>query len=444
MSTLVALQSRWSNLNPKHRRALMVGGGVLGMFLLISVFASDGERRPRDARPEKPISTGLTDQNLRDVSLDALVAQLNLASTQQQELMRKVDALSNELEQKSRPGAAEARLNAEMVALRNQLDELRSTGGLASLGGFFSAAEPAPEPASAGEAKRSRTVPERSRADAAVGEAFRRDPVTPVSAAPAAAVTINTLGRPEAGTAARAPLKILTHTASADRDEEEAAAEETVYLPSGSILTGTLLNGMDVPTSQGARRDPFPAAVRIQHEAILPNHFHADVRECFALISGFGDMSSERAYLRGESISCVREDGGIVEARFDSYAVGEDGKAGIRGRLVSKQGTIIARSMLAGFAAGAAEAFDVSPIPVLQTGNIDNQQAYMQNYSSDVLQGALSKGAAGALERVAQFYLDMAEGMFPVIEVDAGRQVELIMTKGAELRLYERTSRGRG
>ena len=66
------------------------------------------------------------------------------------------------------------------------------------------------------------------------------------------------------------------------------------------------------------------------------------------------------------------------------------------------------------------------------------------NNSSDVLQGALSKGAAGALERVAQFYLDMAEGMFPVIEVDAGRQVELIMTKGAELRLYERTSRGRG
>lgn len=441
---VMALKTRWSNLNPKHRRAVMVGGGVLGMFLLISVFASDGERRPKDARPDKPISTGLTDQNLRDVSLDALVAQLSLARAQQQELARKVDVLSNELEQKSRPGAAEARLQADLAALQNQLDVLRSTGGLAPLGEYFAA--DAVE-AGAGEAvssasRRARTVPERSRAEAKVSEAFRRDPVTLASAPPAGAVTINTLGRPEPG--AKAPLTIITHTGSFSGQEDSAADEEPVYIPSGSILTGTLLNGMDVPTSQGARRDPFPAAVRIQHEAILPNHFQADVKECFALISGFGDMSSERAYLRGESISCVREDGGIVEARFDSYAVGEDGKAGIRGRLVSKQGAIIARSMLAGFAAGAAEAFDVSPIPVLQTGNIDNQQSYMQNYSSDVLQGAMSKGAAGALERVAQFYIDMAEGMFPVIEVDAGRQVELIMTKGTELRLYEAKRTGRG
>ena len=52
-------------------------------------------------------------------------------------------------------------------------------------------------------------------------------------------------------------------------------------------------------------------------------------------------------YLRGETISCVREDGGVIETRLDSYAVGEDGKAGIRGRLVSKQGQLVAKSMMA-------------------------------------------------------------------------------------------------
>jgi len=194
---------------------------------------------------------------------------------------------------------------------------------------------------------------------------------------------------------------------------------------------------MDAPTSQGARRDPFPAMVRVQYDAILPNRFKADIVDCHAIISGFGDLSSERAYLRGERISCVRNDGQVVEAALDAYAVGEDGKAGIRGRLVSKQGAIVARSLLAGVASGAAEAFNVSPIPVLQTGNVGSTKQYQQNYSPDMVQGAAASGASSALERIAQFYIDMAENIFPVIEVDAGRQIELVLSKGAELKFSQ-------
>ncbi len=31
---------------------------------------------------------------------------------------------------------------------------------------------------------------------------------------------------------------------------------------------------------QGARQQPTPALVRIKHDALLPNRFRADVREC--------------------------------------------------------------------------------------------------------------------------------------------------------------------
>lgn len=51
---------------------------------------------------------------------------------------------------------------------------------------------------------------------------------------------------------------------------------------------------------------------------------------------------------------------GVIEAKLDSYAVGEDGKAGVRGRVVSKQGQIIAKSLMAGFLGGVSEAFDVN------------------------------------------------------------------------------------
>ncbi|EET4634661.1 conjugal transfer protein TraB, partial [Escherichia coli O157:H7] len=207
-----------------------------------------------------------------------------------------------------------------------------------------------------------------------------------------------------------------------------------IYLPSGSILTGVLINGMDAPTSQGARRDPFPSTLRIQKEAILPNRFRADVRECFLIVSGYGDLSSERAYLRGETFSCVRDDGGVIEAKLDSYAVGEDGKAGVRGRVVSKQGQIIAKSLMAGFLGGVSEAFDVNPVPVVSTNPGSNTQ-YQSVFSDQMLQGAAVKGASKALDRIAQFYIDMAEGIFPVIEVDAGRQVDIIVTKGTKLQI---------
>ena len=51
------------------------------------------------------------------------------------------------------------------------------------------------------------------------------------------------------------------------------------------------------------------------------------MRECFLVLAGYGDLGSERAYLRTEAITCVRSDGGAIEVPIDAYATGEDGKA---------------------------------------------------------------------------------------------------------------------
>ena len=195
-----------------------------------------------------------------------------------------------------------------------------------------------------------------------------------------------------------------------------------------------LLNGIDAPTSQGARRDPFPVSVRVKKDAILPNHYSANVKECFMLVSGHGDLSTERAFLRGNSISCITNSGDTIETELRGYIVGEDGKAGLRGRLVSKQGALIARSMVAGFFSGASQAFNVSPVPVLNTSsNNSGQQEYQRNYSPDLVEGAAAQGASQALDRVAQFYIDAAEQIFPVVEIDVGREVDLILTQGLNM-----------
>ena len=177
--------------------------------------------------------------------------------------------------------------------------------------------------------------------------------------------------------------------------------------------------------------------MRVKKEAILPNRRRADFRECFLLASGYGSLSSERVRLRAETISCIRDDGGVVESSIDMYAVGGDGKAGVRGRLVSKQGEVLGRSMVAGFMDGFSQLFSSSPVPTINTQSQDTTP--MQSMlSQQSLESAALQGTGKALDRLAQFYIDMAEQMFPVIEVDAGRAVDFIVVQGTSLAIQNR------
>lgn len=229
-----------------------------------------------------------------------------------------------------------------------------------------------------------------------------------------------------------AVITITSHTEPQEEVKPKVKKEDFLYIPSGAIISGVFLNGIDAPTGKSSQKNPFPTLIRIQKDAILPNYYTADIRECFLLMSGYGDLSSERAFLRGETISCIRSDGKIIDGKLESYAVGDDGKAGVRGRLVSKQGQIIARSLLAGFAGGFAEMFDTTATPTLNTSS-DGTIRYEDVYSSKAVKGGAAKGVSQALTRISDFYMDLAEAVYPVIEVDAGRQVDVVVSKGAKL-----------
>jgi len=245
---------------------------------------------------------------------------------------------------------------------------------------------------------------------------------------------------PEPGRqAASRNLQIRTVTAPEPKPSDAAGTTAgveagAVYVPAGAILNGVLLNGLDMPTGQGARKDPMPALIRVKHQAILPNRVRADVRECFLLVSGFGDLAAERAQLRGETFSCVRSDGGVVEIPMDGYAVGEDGKVGVRGRVVSKQGAMLAKALQAGFLQSFSQLFNRLPAIPVSTGNGADAQ-FQSLLTPQAMGAAAAQGAGGAMDRLANYYMDMAEQMFPVIEVDAGRGVEFILNKGTSLPL---------
>jgi conjugal transfer pilus assembly protein TraB len=413
--------SAWDTLSPGLRRGLVMGGAVLALVSVAALIGLTTEQ-PKSTAPnaerQRRVTNLLTDTDPRALGIEGLAERLRTLEEQLRVLGATVDRTA------ARPPPVNPEQQAELERLRQehaaQLDGLqREQQDLrARLKEAQAAAPVTATPAPA-------TKPAPSSPAAPSGRLFEPPRTGTVGPAPAG------VGKPlEIRTIAAAAAPGAGGAPSAAR----ATADDAVLVPAGSILRGVLLSGMDAPTGRQARRDPYPALVRIKHDAVLPNRFRADVRECFLVAAGYGDLASERAYLRTEAITCIREDGGAIEVPLDAYAVGEDGKVGVRGRLVSKQGQVIGKAMLASFAEGFSQMFGRVPVPVVAT-TAGTTQPFQQAFSGQAVQAGAVKGVGSALDRLANYFLDMAEEMFPVIEVDAGRGIEFVLNRGATLRL---------
>ncbi len=108
--------------------------------------------------------------------------------------------------------------------------------------------------------------------------------------------------------------------------------------------------------------------IRLSDNSVLPNRFRGEYRDCFVIAAGYGDISSERAYLRTENLSCVRADGAALEVKIQGSVYGEDGKVGMRGRLVTKQGQMLANALLAGVVSGIGQGLAISSTDLQHLG----------------------------------------------------------------------------
>lgn len=215
-------------------------------------------------------------------------------------------------------------------------------------------------------------------------------------------------------------------------EKQETGKERSgIYLPSGSFARVTLLGGLDAPAGGQAQNNPLPVVMQVVDHAFLPNQFRAKTRGCHILGTGYGDISSERAYIRLESLSCVLTTGEVVDAAVRGHVFGEDGKAGARGRLVSKQGQILANALMTGVISGIGQGVQQSATTYSTSalGSVGTVEPGKQ------VQAGIGSGVGKALDRLSQYYITLAEKTFPVIEVDAGRSMDVVFTKGVNLGL---------
>ena len=211
-----------------------------------------------------------------------------------------------------------------------------------------------------------------------------------------------------------------------EREKRRYEILRKFYIPSGTFVEGILLSGLDAPTGMGAKQDTIPVLINLVDNSILPNDWKQDLKDCRVIGEAYGDLSSERVYIRTDYMSCVDDEGNVYDFSFDGYVAGEDGKVGLRGRVVSKQGALIARAFLSSFFEGAGNILQTTATTTTITGS---------GVVSSVQPGKIARagvfaGFAESAKRLSDYYMKLLDQTFPVIEIGAGRKVTIVVQRG--------------
>ncbi len=242
----------------------------------------------------------------------------------------------------------------------------------------------------------------------------------------------------EQGEVAPPPKKSKIKHLSLSELEGAPLYNVSTYIPAGTHAKAILTSGVVASTATSASANPQPIVLRLADQGNLPRGFKGEMRDAVLIGACYGDLSSERAFCRLQTISWVESSGETVERQIEGWILGEDGRPGIKGTVIDRAGEVARESLFAGILSGISNflKFDatssVYPVtPFGQTNALSTQNA---------LKGAAGTGVGNALDKLADFSIKRAEQMQPVILVSSGRLVDVVFKKGLDLRRVEARS----
>ena len=184
-----------------------------------------------------------------------------------------------------------------------------------------------------------------------------------------------------------------------------------VRLPLGSTVTGELLTGAFATKARG---DALPVLMQLRSAFTGPNDSEIPLEDCLLIGKATADISSVRARVEAVSLSCVLPDGTAFERQVKGYFTGEDGTLGVPGRWEFRSGRWLANLLSA---MGTTAAGLYADVAIAQ--EIGGTNAILGGIStSDVT------------DRIQEFFLARAEEILPVVWVESGTPVYVVMLEG--------------
>lgn len=208
------------------------------------------------------------------------------------------------------------------------------------------------------------------------------------------------------------------------------------YVPSGTFVRAVVLGGADADASvNGQSKNNGVMLFKLLQPGTLPNGKHSHLQGCFVTASSYGDISSERAYVVLDKLSCAQNGRPIIDRNVTGWAF-FGGKVGIKGKPLMRDNKIMQWAGISGIASGIAAAAQysqsiqsISPLgsaTAVPSANIGPYAAY--------------GGATKAADQLSQYYIKRADQYHPVIQVGSGNLVTIVFKDGFYLESEEESA----
>ena len=227
------------------------------------------------------------------------------------------------------------------------------------------------------------------------------------------------------GNASRAPTGTTVYSDSPD------------YLPANSYANATVIVGVDAKAGVQSQSDPLPVLLRLTG----PARSVADggkllttkVQGCLVNGAAVGDLSSEKVYIKLQKMTCPQPGGRYAVSEVSGY-VAFGGKAGVRGRVVSREGSLVTQAFLAGALGGFGRGFSANTNAAFSGATIATDGKRGKLGTGDILSGGIGEGVATAADSVSKYLIERAEQYQPVIEMPTGISVNVVFLDGVFIR----------
>jgi len=220
-----------------------------------------------------------------------------------------------------------------------------------------------------------------------------------------------------------------------DINETEISA-----IPSFTIMPGftkaTIVTGAAVPTLTQAQNVSRPIWLSFSGETLIANNEIMNIDDCLLQAAATGDFASGIAEIRLSKISCSATDKEGQKykliAPVKGWVYSETGQYGLKGRLVSKEGELIEKTIPLVVIEGLVSALE-------NLGNSNNNIGGTTIQPSQSFASGAASGSSEVLGKISDYYLKILESLNPVIEVKAGRQVVVAFAGGESLKFEKYT-----
>ena len=405
----------------QRQKMLLAGIGAIaliggGMF----IFGGDGDEGGTDANGAATIDTGgLVNRNL---SQREFVASYG----------NRLDAQGRAIKDLQQAQLPRPKIEQELEVLRSENAQMRSDG------------QAAIDAISAENANLRSQL-----SDAAKAPATAPPLPPPPAYGPGVGNSVGTGGAvqpPQGGPEAqRGQLSLMSFSTETGKDGKPRAAETAPallleasrdYLPPNSYAPATVIVGVDASTGVASQSDPLPVVLRITGPArsVMRGNklLTTDITGCLVNGAARGDLSAEKVYVKLVRMTCAQPGGRFAVSEVKGF-ISFAGKSGVRGRVVSREGSLVSQALLAGIVGGFGRGFSANANGIF-TGQIGSDGKREALSPTDILAGGFGQGAGEAADTVSRYLIERAEQYQPVVEMPTGIEVEIVFLDGVHVR----------